>query len=484
MNIKFVGNIIGRLLIIESIFLLPSLGISVYDQDGVHNSLIATIFVCLISGYTLYQFTKDYLSQRYYAQEGLITVGLAWLILSIFGALPFWLSGQIPNYVDALFETVSGFTTTGSSILSNVEGLSRSLLFWRSFTHWLGGMGILVFMMAIVPLGKDAGYSLHIMRAESPGPIVSKLTPRMGNTAKILYEMYFILSIACLICYLLGDMPLFEALCHTFGTAGTGGFGVLNDSMMSYSPYIQWTTTIFMTLFGVNFSVYFFLILREYATALLDEELRLYLILLVGSSLLITFNIRPLYGTLEESLRHAFFQVSTTMTTTGYATADFDLWPSFSKTLLVLCMIWGACAGSTGGGIKIARVLLLVKALRRNILHSVRPRATQTVLVNGRPMDEQIIQNTNAYLSAYCIIIMVSVLLLSLEGYPFETNVTAVLSCFNNIGPGLQMVGPTCNFGFFNNFSKLLLTLVMLLGRLEIFPILALFSRRAWIRSL
>lgn len=484
MNIKFVGRILSYLLLMEAAFLSPSLGLALFDGDGTAIPLIATIVLCLMAGFLFNRFTRGYESKRYYAQEGLITVGLSWIILSLFGALPFWFSGQIPSYVDALFETVSGFTTTGASILSEVESLSRSLLFWRSFTHWLGGMGILVFMMAVVPLGRDAGYSLHIMRAESPGPAVSKLTPRMGNTAKILYGLYFTLTMACFLLYLLGGMPPFEAICHAFGTAGTGGFSVLNQGMMAYSPYIQWVTTIFMTLFGINFTVYFLLTIREYAAALLDEELHLYLGIIVTASLLITFNIRPLYHSFSESLRHAAFQVSTIMTTTGYATADFDLWPAFSKTLLVTLMILGASAGSTGGGFKIARLLLLLKSLRRNILRAIQPRSVQAVLVNKRPMDEQVVENTNVFLSAYCIIAMTLILLISIDGHPFETNVTAVLACFNNIGPGLGMVGPTCNYAFFSPFAKLLLSMAMLLGRLEIFPILALFNRRAWVRNL
>ena len=484
MNIHFVGHIMSYLLGLEAIFLLPSLVIGIIDGDGTATAFTGTISLCAIACACLYRLTKHYQSQRYYAQEGMITVALAWIILSIFGALPFWFSGQVPSYIDAFFETVSGFTTTGASILPTVETLSRRLLFWRSFTHWMGGMGILVFMMAIVPLGQDAGYSLHILRAESPGPVVGKLTPRMGGTARLLYLMYFVLSILCLVFYLLGGMPLFEAICHTFCTAGTGGFGILNDSFVSYTPYLQWVTTIFLALFGINFTVYFFLALREYSAALLDEELHLYLGLMVIISALITFDIRPLYDSFGESLRHAFFQVSTIMTTTGYASTDFDLWPSFSKMLLVCCMIIGASAGSTGGGLKIARILLLLKALRRNVVKSIRPNTVQSVLINKRPMDEQVIDNTNAFLSAYCVFILISVLLISVEGYSFETNMTAVLSCINNIGPGLEMVGPTCNFSFFSPLSKLVLCADMLLGRLEIFPILALFSKRAWNRAL
>ncbi|MBQ5796762.1 MAG: TrkH family potassium uptake protein [Firmicutes bacterium] len=484
MNIKFVGNILGRILLLEALMLIPSTVIALVDADGTFRPFVGTISLLLIASASLYRITRDNESRRYYAQEGFITVGLAWIFLSLFGAMPFWFSGQVPSYIDAFFETVSGFTTTGASILTNVEGLSRSLLFWRSFTHWLGGMGILVFMLAIVPGGSDSSYSLHLMRAESPGPSVSKLTPRMKSTAMILYGLYFVLTVICLLLYLLGGMPLFEAFCHAFGTAGTGGFGVLNSSMAEYSPYIQWVTTIFMALFGVNFSVYFFIMIREYAAALLDEELRLYVGIMVISTALITFDISPLYDTIGESLRHAAFQVSTIMTTTGYATTDFDLWPSFSKTLLVLLMLLGASAGSTGGGLKMARVLLLIKTLKRNITQSLRPRAVRSILINKYPMDEQIVQNTNAYFSAYCILTAAAVLLISLDGNPFTTNITAAIACFNNIGPGLEMVGPTCNYAFFSPFSKLVLSAAMLLGRLEIFPILALFSKRAWNRAL
>ncbi|MBO5667130.1 MAG: TrkH family potassium uptake protein, partial [Firmicutes bacterium] len=302
--------------------------------------------------------------------------------------------------------------------------------------------------------------------------------------AMILYGLYFALTVVCFLLYLLGDMPVFEAICHAFSTAGTGGYSVLNTSMMDYSPYIQWVTTIFMALFGVNFTVYFFLLIREYAAALLDEELHLYVGIIVVSTALITFNIRPLYDTISESLRHAAFQVSAIMTTTGYATTDYELWPSFSKTLLVVLMLFGASAGSTAGGLKIARLLLLLKTLRRNITQSLRPRSVQSVLINKYPMDEQIVQNTNAYLSAYCILSVMTVLLISLDGHSFTTNVTAAIACFNNVGPGLEMVGPTCNFSFFSPFSKLVLSMAMLLGRLEIFPILALFSKRAWNRAL
>ena len=484
MNIKFVGNVISRLLFIESLMLLPSVVISLIDGDGTFEAFFGTIAALAITSASLYRLTKDNESRKYYAQEGFIPVGLAWIFLSFFGALPFCFSGQIPSFVDAFFETVSGFTTTGASILPAVEDLSRSLLFWRCFTHWLGGMGTLVFMLAIVPSGKDSSYSLHLMRAESPGPSVSKLTPRMKNTAMILYGLYFALTVVCFLLYLLGDMPVFEAICHAFSTAGTGGYSVLNTSMMDYSPYIQWVTTIFMALFGVNFTVYFFLLIREYAAALLDEELHLYVGIIVVSTALITFNIRPLYDTISESLRHAAFQVSAIMTTTGYATTDYELWPSFSKTLLVVLMLFGASAGSTAGGLKIARLLLLLKTLRRNITQSLRPRSVQSVLINKYPMDEQIVQNTNAYLSAYCILSVMTVLLISLDGHSFTTNVTAAIACFNNVGPGLEMVGPTCNFSFFSPFSKLVLSMAMLLGRLEIFPILALFSKRAWNRAL
>ena len=416
---------------------------------------------------------------EFLARSGFVTVALAWIAISLFGALPFWLSGAIPHFVDALFETVSGFTTTGSSILSDVEALGRGMLYWRSFTHWVGGMGILVFTLAIVNTKKNAG-TMNLMRAESPGPSVGRFTPRIGQTARILYGIYLVLTVLC-VCFLLaGGMPLFDSLCTAYGTAGTGGFGIKNDSMVSYSPYLQNVCTVFMFLFGINFNFYVLLLLRQFRRALLDEEVLWYFGIFLASGLAIAWNIRPMMESAGESLHHAFFQVSSIMTTTGFATADFNLWPPFSKAVLLCLMALGACAGSTGGGLKVIRAVLLAKGLRRNVHHTLHPNSVRIVHLNGAPVGMDVLHGVGSYLAAYCLVALASFLVVSLDGFSVETNLSAMLSCFNNIGPALDAAGPMSNFGAFSNLSKLVLTADMLLGRLEIFPILALFSRRTW----
>ncbi len=408
-------------------------------------------------------------------------VGVSWIVMSLLGSLPFYISREIPSYLDALFETVSGFTTTGASILPEVEILSKGILYWRSFTHWLGGMGVLVFVLAVGAFGESSkGFTMHLLRAESPGPQVGKLVPKMKKTAEILYLIYMMLTIVNIIFLLAGGMPLFDSVCTAFGTAGTGGFGIKNDSIASYSPYIQNVCTVFMLLFGVNFSCYYMLLLRQFYSVFKDEELRLYLGIVLGSIVLITLNVRGFYGTLEETVRHAAFQVASIVTTTGFATTDFDLWPSFSKAIILGLMVIGASAGSTGGGFKCARVLIVVRSLRRNLRRAILPQKVQVVRINNHMIDEKVLENTNAYLTAYVIILFVSFILVSIDQFSITTNITAVLSCFNNIGPGLEAVGPTCNFGDFSWLSKLVLIMDMLAGRLEIFPILILFSRSTW----
>ncbi|MDE5967041.1 MAG: TrkH family potassium uptake protein, partial [Lachnospiraceae bacterium] len=419
--------------------------------------------------------------KKFYAREGLVCVSVSWIFMSLLGCLPFYFSKEIPSYIDALFEIVSGFTTTGASILPEVETMSRGMLYWRSFSHWLGGMGVLVFLLAIVPVGgQNTGFTMHLLRAESPGPNVGKLVPRMGKTAKILYFLYIFLTVLNIIFLLLGHMPLFDSICTALGTAGTGGFGIKNDSMASYSPYLQNVCTVFMLLFGVNFSCYYLLLLKQFGAVFKDAELRMYLGIVAASIALITFNIRGLYSSFSETLRHAAFQVSSIVTTTGYATTDFDLWPSFSKAILLFLMVIGACAGSTGGGLKCGRALLLLKGLRRNLRQALSPKKVQVVRSNGQMVNEKILENANAYLTAYVLIILVSFVLISLDGLSVTTNMSAVLACFNNIGPGLEAVGPTCNFSVFSPFSKIILILNMLAGRLEIFPILILLSRSTW----
>ena len=482
MNFKIIGRFIAQILAVELLFMLPALAISLgFGEWRSVQAFLFTIGLLGLIALVLYLVCKK-APNALSAREGMVCVGTVWIILSLFGCLPFFLSGAVRNCIDAFFEIVSGFTTTGASILNDVEALPKGLLYWRSFSHWLGGMGVLVFLLAIIPGSKEAGFTMHLLRAESPGPNVGKLVPRMRKTATILYLIYIGMTLVNIVFLLFGKMPLLDAICTAFGTAGTGGFGIKNDSMASYSPYIQNVTTVFMLLFGVNFSCYYLLLLRQFKDVFKDEELRLYWAIVGAAILLIVLNIRHMYPTLEETIRHAAFTVSTIITTTGFATTDFDLWPAFSKAIILFLMIVGACAGSTGGGLKIARLLLLLKSLRRNISQVLNPRKVQVIRNNGQPVSEKILDNTNAYLAAYVCFIIFSFILISFDNFSVGTNFSAVLACFNNIGPGLEAVGPTCNYAAYSGFSKLVLSMDMLAGRLEIFPILLLFSRGTWKR--
>ena len=480
MNFKMTGRLMAQILTIESLFMLPALFISLYhgETGAVRGFLYTLALMIVLEGLLFLQCRKA--SGGFYAKEGLVCVGLSWIILSLLGCLPFYISREIPRFIDAFFEIVSGFTTTGASILSDVEALSKGLLYWRSFSHWLGGMGVLVFLLAIGSGSKEKGFTMHLLRAASPGPDVGKLVPRMRKTAAILYVLYIGLTVLNIVFLLVGKMPLFEAVCTALGTAGTGGFGVKNDSLASYSPNIQNVTTVFMALFGINFSCYYLLILGQWKGVFKDEELRMYILIILGAVVLIVLDLRGYYATLSETIRHAAFQVSSIITTTGFATTDFDLWPSFSKAILIGLMIVGACAGSTGGGLKCSRLLLLLKSLRRNVRQVLQPRKVMVVRTNGRTIDETVLDNANAYLAAYAVIVVLSFVLISLDDFSIGTNFTAVLACFNNIGPGMEAVGPTCNFAGYSTFSKLDLIFDMLAGRLEIFPILVLFTRSTW----
>ncbi len=482
MNYKMMGRFLAQILGIEALFMLPALLISgiFHEWNAVFGFVIALALLAFAVALLLLlsRNARRTLNER----ESLVCVGISWIVLSLFGCVPFFASGEIPRWIDAFFEIVSGFTTTGASILNDVERLPKGILYWRSFSHWLGGMGVLVFLLAVAPSGRNEGYTMHLLRAESPGPNVGKLAPRMRKTAGTLYLLYVVLTVVNVAFLLAGNMPLLDAICTAFGTAGTGGFGVKNSSLAGYSPYIQNVCTVFMILFGVNFSCYYLLLLRQVREVFRDEELRLYLGILAGAMILITLDLRGFYANLGETVRHVAFQVASVMTTTGFATTDFDLWPGFSKAILMFLMVVGACAGSTGGGLKCARLLLLLKSLKRNTLRILNPRKVMVVRNNDQPVNEQILDNTNAYLAAYVAIVIASFILLSLDGFSMGTNLTAVLACFNNIGPGLEMVGPTGNFSMFSPLSKLVLILDMLAGRLEIFPILVLFSRHAWKR--
>ena len=481
MNYKMMGRFIGKILIVEAVFLVPAMLISLWEREftAVAAFMWSLGAIMAVSGLLLLLSRGS--QNKFYAKEGLVCVGMSWLFMSLLGCLPFCISGVIPNYVDAFFEIVSGFTTTGASILPQVEGLPKGILYWRSFSHWLGGMGVLVFLLAISSMGgSDNGYTMHLLRAESPGPNVGKLVPKMRKTAGILYLIYILLTILDIVFLLLGGMSLFEAVCTAFGTVGTGGFGIRNDSMASYSPYIQNVCTIFMMLCGVNFTCFYLLLIRQFKAVFRDEELKLYLGIMAGSILLITLNLKGFYDTLGETLRHAAFQVATIMTTTGFATTDYELCPGFSKAILLCLMIIGASAGSTGGGFKCGRALLVIKSLFRSVRKITHPQKVQVVRVNGQPIGEKVLQNTNAYLAAYAIMTVGSFLLISVDGFSITTNFSAVLACFNNIGPGFDAVGPTCNYAAYSMFSKLVLSLDMLAGRLEIFPVLVMFSRTTW----
>lgn len=481
MNYKMMGRFIGRILLVEAAFMLPALLIGAYcKEDDAVKGLILGIGITVLLAVGLLQLCRG-AGKGFHAREGLVCVGLSWIFMSLLGSLPFYFSGEIPHYIDALFETVSGFTTTGASILPEVESMAKSLLYWRSFTHWVGGMGVLVFLLAVASTADSKqGFTMHLLRAESPGPNVGKLVPKMKATARILYILYIVLTLLNVVFLLLGGMSPFESVCTALGTAGTGGFGVKNDSIASYSPYLQNVCTVFMFLFGVNFTCYYLLILKKFYNVLKDEELRLYFGMVLGSIALIVWNLKGYYSTLGETVRHAAFQVVSVVTTTGFATTDFDLWPGFSKAILLCLMVVGACAGSTGGGFKCIRILLVMKNLRRNVQKVLHPQKVQVVRINDHPVAEKILDNTNAYLAAYTFIFLLSFVLISIDNFTVTTNFSAVMACFNNIGPGLEAVGPTCNFGAYSIFSKIVLIVDMLAGRLEIFPILILFSRSAW----
>ncbi len=480
MNYKMVGRFLSRMIAVEAVFLLPALFISLYHAElpAVY-AFLSTLAIMVLGCIILFIISRKS-GVVFTAKEGLVCVCVSWIAISLLGCLPFVFSGEIPNFIDALFETVSGFTTTGASILSDVESMSKGLLYWRSFSHWLGGMGVLVFLLAIAPGEGGKGFTMHLLRAESPGPDVGKLVPKMKSTAMILYIIYIALTLLNFVLLLFGGMDPFEAICTAYGTAGTGGFGVKNDSIAGYSPYIQNVCTVFMFLFGINFSCYYLLLLRQIKGILKDEELRLYFGIVGVSIVLIALNVRHLYPTLEETIRHSAFQVSTIITTTGFATTDFDLWPSFSKGILLMLMVIGACAGSTGGGLKCARVLLLFKSLRRNISQVIHPKKVQVIRMGERIVDETVLSNCNAYLAAYVVILVISFLLISLDNMSVTTNFSAVVACFNNIGPGLEAVGPTCNYSAYTPLSKLVLIVDMLAGRLEIFPMLVFFSPSTW----
>ena len=479
MNYRVISYILGWVLAIEGLFLAVSAAVGGMYGERAALSFLYAALICAALG--LPAILKKPRRMAFFMKEGFVTVALCWIVLSIFGALPFVFSGEIPRFTDALFETVSGFTTTGASVVPDVEVLSHCTLFWRSFTHWIGGMGVLVFLLAILPLA--GGSQMYLMQAESPGPSVGKLVPKTRHTALILYALYILLSVVEFILLLGGGMTVFDAVNTTFATAGTGGFGIRNSSMADFSPYLQWVVAVFMMLFGINFNLYFLVLIGRGRQALKSEELRTYLGVIAAATLLIVLNTRAAGVRLGETVRHAFFQVSSIITTTGFATCDFDLWPSLSKCVLVLLMLVGACAGSTGGGIKISRVLILIKRAGEELHKFIFPNSVTKIRLEKKILDREVIHTTSAFLIVYVFIFAVSTLLVSAEGHDLETCFTAVAATFNNIGPGLSGVGPTRNFGFFSDFTKYVLIFDMLAGRLELFPMLILFSPRTWLKN-
>lgn len=478
MNRKMVFRISGRIARIEGLLLLlPAVVALIYGEYRAMWSFLIVAALSIALGVVTTVFVKPK-NTVIYAREGFATVAMAWVGMSLLGALPFVISGEIPNFVDALFETVSGFTTTGASILKNVEGLGKGMLFWRSFTHWLGGMGVLVFVMAIANNISDR--TIHIMRAEMPGPVVGKLVPKVKDTAKILYLIYIALTLLEMIFLSFGGMPLFESAVHSFGTAGTGGFGIRADSISSYSPYIQWVIAVFMILFGVNFNLYYLMLIKRFRSAISSSELWLYFGIMAVGTAVITINISPLYGSFGETLRQAVFQTSSIVTTTGYSTADFNLWPELSKGILFVMLFLGGCAGSTAGGLKMSRVMLLFKMALREFRKLLRPRSVNTVSVDSKPVDEETLRSVSTYFAVYIIAIGATFLLICFEPFGLESNLSAAISCVNNVGPGFGIVGPMGGYGDYSAFSKLVLTASMLLGRLEIFPMIIALSPAMW----
>ena len=481
MNYRMIFYTVGKVLRTECIMLvLPAVVSLIYGEYFGAASLLIAAVIALAVGYS-FIFAFKPKSTTFYAKEGLITVSMAWLAVSIIGALPFVISREIPSYIDALFETISGFTTTGASILRDVTAMSKGMLFWRSFTHWTGGMGILVFVIALSQKSPDR--SMNILRAEMPGPIVDKLVPKTRDTAKILYLIYVALTCVLIVFLLCGGMPFFESVVHAFGTAGTGGFGVKADSIASYSPYLQWVIAIFMLLFGINFNLYYLILIRRFRLAFSSGELRAYLLTILISVSVVCFSIYPMYRNFGEVLRLSVFQVSSVITTTGFATADFAQWPMLARAVLVLLMFCGACAGSTAGGLKVSRVVILFKKIGSELRRAIHPRSVNVVKFEGKRLEDTTLGSVTAYFAVYAASILIMFLLLSIETkFDFETNFSAVIACFNNIGPGLGAVGPMGSYADYSVFSKLVLSFGMLLGRLEIYPLLIALSPRTWIR--
>jgi len=479
MNYRFILKILGILLLIEALLLLFPLSVAWYSSENILPYIYTLLILLVVGGLLSLIKVKN---KSYFAKDGLMITALSWISLSIFGALPFFISGYIPSYVDAFFETVSGFTTTGSSILRNVEILPNGLLFWRSFTHWIGGMGILVFAIAILPMSNEN--SMHMIKAEVPGPFTSKLVPKLKSTAKWLYGIYLLLTVIEIILLYIGGMPLFDSILTSFGTAGTGGFGIKNNSIAFYdSAYIDYVVGIFMALFGVNFNVFFFIVMKKFKQAFTNEEMRTYFGIIIISSILIALNILSICNDFSEAFRLSFFQVSSVITTTGFSTTDFNLWPQFSKIILFILMFCGACGGSTGGGIKVSRFVIMIKKTIKDFISVIHPKSVRTVQFENKVVTEKTISDVGYYFVLYFIIAGGAILIVSLDNFDFETTISSVVACISNIGPGFSIVGPTGNFADFSALSKIVLSITMLFGRLELYPMLLLFSPFNYLRG-
>ena len=480
MNKSMVFKITGIILQIQALLLLlPAVVSLIYKESCVWSYLICAALSAALG--TLLRLIFKPKNTLIYAREGLVIVAMCWLFMSLIGCLPFIISREIPNFFDAFFETVSGFTTTGASILKNVETLSHGNLFWRSFTHWIGGMGVIVFVTAVIPNMSDR--SIHIIRAEMPGPIVGKLVPKVRGTSRVLYLIYIVLTLTEIIFLLCGGLNLFESSVLSFGTAGTGGFSIKADGIASYSPYIQWVITIFMLIFGINFNLYYLCLIRRFKNAVKSEELWVYISIFAVSTGIITLNLLNSFDSFSEALRHSAFQVSSIITTTGYGTADFNLWPNLSKAVLFILMFTGACAGSTAGGLKLSRVVILFKTIRKECQRLIHPRSVRTLKFEGKALDNVTRHGVTAYFAIYMICILSVFLLLSIDTLSFETNISAAVSCFNNIGPAFDAAGPMANYADYSSFSKLILCVAMLMGRLEIYPVLLALSIGTWTKK-
>lgn len=481
MNYNMIAYILGHILRIEGLLMIvPTAVAFFYMEEKSATAFIASTVLCMIAAAVAE--SREPKNKRIYGREGFIVVALSWIVMSFFGALPYYLSGSIYGFVNCYFETVSGFSTTGASVLLEVERLPNSILFWRAFTQWIGGMGILVFMLAIMPLGDER--TMHLMKAEAPGPLVSKLVPRVKSTAKILYTIYIVLTLMEMVLLNMGGMPLFDSIVHAISTAGTGGFSVKNESIAAYcSKYFEYVITLFMLLFSINFNLFYLMLLKDFKNVWRNEEFRWFVGIVVIATALITVNIYRYYPTLESAFRHAVFQVAAIMSTTGFVTADFNLWPEFSKTILFCLLFLGACGGSTAGGIKISRLIILLKMVLREIRHIVHPRSVNLIKLDGYKIDSEVVRSVSSFIILYILILLGSFILISLNNFDFITNITAVTTCLSNVGPGLNVEGPIENMAFFSNYSKLILCADMLLGRLEIFPLIMLFAPSIWRKS-